>query len=187
MKILLIGGMGFLGQHLVAAAQTQHHQVTLFHRGHHPCAGLLNVEEIYGDRSDRLEALQNRQWDAVIDTCGYLPQTVATMVEALRGAVAQYVFISSVAAYADFRTVNYLENAPLAMLSAEQAVKAAQVNPKATLTAAGLADLYGPLKASCEHQVQQVFGNDALIVRPGVLVGPHDPTDRFTYSTSYFP
>lgn len=181
MKILLIGGTGFLGRHLVSAAQTQHHQVTLFHRGKHPSAGLLDIEEIYGDRSDPVDVLQGRQWDAVIDTCGYLPQTVTTVAEALRGSVAQYVFISSVAAYADFRAATYLETAPLATLTTEQAVKAAQLNPKASLTAARLADLYGPLKALCEHQAQQVFGNDALIVRPGVLVGPHDPTDRFTY------
>lgn len=103
------------------------------------------------------------------------------MAETLRSSVAQYVFISSVAAYADFQTANYSETAPLAALTSEQAVRAAQLNPKANLTAAGLADMYGPLKARCEQQAQQFFGNDTLIVRPGVLVGPHDPTDRFTY------
>lgn len=181
MKILIIGGTGFLGRHLVTAAQTQHHQVTLFHRGNHPSEGLADVEEFYGDRNDGLGALKNRQWDAVIDTCGYLPHTVAAVAEALCGSVAQYVFISSVAAYADFSAVNYSETAPLANLTAEQAVRAAQLDAKANLTASGLADLYGPLKALCEQQAQRVFGNGALIVRPGVLVGPHDPTDRFTY------
>jgi 2'-hydroxyisoflavone reductase len=181
MKILIIGGTGFLGRHLVAAAQTQQHQVTLFHRGNHPSEELVDVEEIYGNRSDRLEALKNRQWDAVIDTCGYLPKTVAAVAEALCGSVAQYVFISSVAAYADFSATNYSETAPLATLTAEQAVRATQLDAKANLTASGLADMYGPLKALCERQAQRVFGNEALIVRPGVLVGPHDPTDRFTY------
>ena len=104
MKILIIGGTGFLGRHLVTAAQTRHHRVTLFHRGRHSAEGLADVEEIYGNRSDPdgLGALKNRQWDAVIDTCGYLPHTVAAVAEALRGSVAQYVFVSSVAAYADF-------------------------------------------------------------------------------------
>ena len=181
MNILIIGGTGFLGRHLVTAAQMRHHQVTLFHRGNYPPSGLAGVEQIYGDRNNGLGALQNRQWDAVIDTCGYLPQTVTALAEALRSSVAHYVFISSVAAYADFKVGNYRETAPLATLTAAQLTRAAQVDPKATLTAGGLADLYGPLKARCEHQAQQVFGSDTLIVRPGVLVGPHDATDRFTY------
>ncbi|MGI4742781.1 MAG: NAD-dependent epimerase/dehydratase family protein [Janthinobacterium lividum] len=181
MKILLIGGTGFLGQHLVTAAQMQQHEVTLFHRGNHPWEGLADVEEIYGDRSGDLGALKNRQWDAVIDTCGYLPQTVSTVAETLRGSVAQYVFLSSVAAYADFRTVNYRETAPLATLTATQAARTARLDVNVTLTASGLADLYGPLKVLCEQQAQRVFGNDTLVVRPGLLVGPHNRTDRFTY------
>ena len=181
MNILLIGGTGFLGRHLVTAAQMRHHQVTLFHRGNHPPVGLAGIEEIHGDRNNGLGALRNRRWDAVIDTCGYLPRTVAAVGEALRSSVAHYVFISSVAAYADFKVGNYRETAPLASLTAAQAQRAAEIDPKATLNAGGLADLYGPLKALCEQQAQQAFGPDTLIVRPGVLVGPHDATDRFTY------
>jgi 2'-hydroxyisoflavone reductase len=181
MNILIIGGTGFLGRHLVAAALLGQHQITLFHRGSHPTVAPAGVEEIYGDRNAELGALRNRRWDAVIDTCGYLPHTVTAVAEALRGLVGQYVFISSVAAYADFKVGNYRETAPLAVLTAVQARRAAQLDPSATQTAGGLADLYGPLKALCEHQAQQVFGPDALVVRPGVLVGPSDATDRFTY------
>ena len=181
MNILIIGGTGFLGQHLVTAAQMRHHQVTLFHRGNHPPVGLAGIEEIYGDRNNGLGALRNRRWDAVVDTCGYLPHTVTAVAKALRSSVAHYVFISSVAAYADFKVGNYRETAPLATLTAAQAQRAAQVDTSATLTAGGLADLYGPLKARCEQQAQRVFGPDTLVVRPGVLVGPHDATDRFTY------
>lgn len=181
MNILIIGGTGFLGRHLVTAAQMRHHHVTLFHRGNHPSVGLAGIEEIYGDRNSGLEALRNRQWDAVVDTCGYLPHTVTAVAEALRSSVVQYVFISSVAAYADFKVGNYREIAPLAKLTVAQTQRAAQVDPNATLTAGGLADLYGPLKARCEQEAQRIFGPDTLIVRPGVLVGPHDATDRFTY------
>ena len=94
------------------------------------------------------------------------------MAKALRGSVAHYVFISNVSAYANFKAVNYQETAPLAALTAAQAKRAAQVDTSATLTAGGLAYFYGPLKVLCEQQAQHVFGPDALIVRPGVLVGP---------------
>lgn len=181
MKILLIGGTGFLGSHIVRAAQVRNHEVTIFHRSHHASAGQAVGEEIFGDRTDELFKLANRRWDAVIDTCGYLPHTVQASAIALEDAVAQYVFISSVAAYSDFSTANYTEAFPLATLTADQSAKAGQLNPKANLTAGALADLYGGLKALCEAQVQQVFGNRSLLVRPGVLVGPHDATDRFTY------
>lgn len=181
MRILLIGGTKFLGRHLVTAAQTRGHEITLFHRGKHSSEGLVGIEEIYGDRNDPLDCLQHRQWDAVIDTCGYLPQTVRASAEALRHAVQQYVFISSISVYTDARPANYPEATPLATLTAEQAGQAQHLNAKADLTARDLGALYGALKASCEQQVQQVFGEHSLLVRPGVLVGPHDPTDRFTY------
>ena len=181
MKILLIGGTGFLGSHIVRAAQVRNHEVTIFHRSHHTSAGRAVGEEIFGDRTDELFKLANRRWDAVIDTCGYLPHTVRASATALRDAVGQYVFISSVAAYADFSTTNYAETTPLATLTAKQTAEANHLTAKANLTAGALADLYGGLKALCEAQVQQVFGSRTLLIRPGLLVGPDDATDRFTY------
>ena len=181
MKILLIGGTQFLGRHLVTAAQVQGHEVTLFHRGRHPSHGLTDVEELYGDRNDGLGTLRHRHWDAVIDTCGYVPQTVMASANALRDAVEQYAFISSASVYTQARPANYPETTDLAALTAEQAAQAQQLDAKADLTGRALGSMYGPLKALCEQQVQQVFGERALLVRPGVLVGPYDPTDRFTY------
>ena len=184
MKILLIGGTKFLGRHLVVAAQARQHDVTIFHRGNHSSAGLEGVEEIYGDRNDDLSQLQRRNWDAVIDTCGYLPQTVRASAEALRNAARQYVFISSVSAYTDVKLADYDETTPLATLTPTQAARAVAIDPKTEITAAGLGELYGALKARCEHEAQQGFGSGTLIIRPGLLVGPLDPTDRFTYWVS---
>jgi 2'-hydroxyisoflavone reductase len=181
MKILIIGGTKFLGRHLVAAAQTRNHEITLFHRGKHSSEGIGNVEEIFGDRNDDLEKLKNQNWDAVIDTCGYLPQTVKASAEALKDSVGRYVFISSISAYADFTDSNYDETAPLATLNEEQTIKADKIDPKAEITAVVLEDMYGALKALCEQEAEQAFPNKTLIVRSGLIVGSFDPTDRFTY------
>ncbi|MFC7670303.1 hypothetical protein ACFQT0_25275 [Hymenobacter humi] len=130
MKLLLIGGTKFLGRHLVGAAQARQHDVTIFHRGHHSSAGLEGIEEIRGDRNEDLSQLQGRQWDAIIDTCGYLPQTVKAAAEALRNAARQYVFISSVSAYTDFRLADYNETTPLATLTPRRLRGWRQSTPK---------------------------------------------------------
>lgn len=181
MKILIIGGTKFLGRHLIAAAQAGNHQITLFHRGKHPSDGIENVEEIYGDRNNDLDKLKNQNWDACIDTCGYLPQTVKASVQALKNSVGQYVFISSISAYADFSVPDYDETAPLATLDEEQKIKANKIDPKGEITAVVLEDMYGALKALCEQEVSKAFPDNALIVRSGLIVGAFDTTDRFTY------
>lgn len=181
MKVLIIGGTKFLGRHLVTAAVARDHEITLFHRNKNSSAGLPAVEEIYGERNADLSRLQNRHWDAVIDTCGYLPQTVNASAAALKNAVGQYVFISSVSAYADFSNPDYYETTPLATLTAEKKTTARAIDPEAEITTAALGELYGGLKAMCEQEVRQIYGDNVLIVRPGLLVGPFDPTDRFTY------
>ncbi|MGI8786203.1 MAG: NAD-dependent epimerase/dehydratase family protein [Pyrinomonadaceae bacterium] len=181
MKILIIGGTKFLGRHLVAAAQARHHEVTLFHRGNHSAEGIENVEEIFGDRNDDLDELKNRSWDACIDTCGYLPQTVKASAEALKNSVGQYVFVSSISAYADYSQTDFDETAPLAELTDEQKNKADKITPKGEITAAALEDMYGALKVLCEREAEKVFGDKTLIVRSGLIVGAFDWTDRFTY------
>ena len=102
MKILIVGGTQFLGWHLATAALARQHEVTLFHRGRHSAAGPASVEEVFGDGNDDLDQLKNGRWDAVIDTCGYLPQTARAAAETLQNAVQQYVFISNFSAHADF-------------------------------------------------------------------------------------
>ncbi len=181
MKILIIGGTKFLGRHLVTAAQKRNHEITLFHRGRHSSEGIENVKEIFGDRNDDLDKLKNQNWDAVIDTCGYLPQTVKASVEQLKNSVGQYVFISSISAYADFSSSDYDENVPLAVLTEEQKVKANKIDAKGEITAVVLEDMYGALKALCEQEAQDVFSDKTLIVRSGLIVGSFDTTDRFTY------
>lgn len=181
MKILIIGGTKFVGRYLVMAALARNHEVTLFNRGKHSSAGMPEVEQIHGDRNSNLEKLKNRHWDAVIDTCGYLPQTVKASAEALKDNAENYIFISSISAYADFSKTDFDENAPLARLTEEQQKKVAEIDPKGELTGKILGAEYGALKALCEQEAENAMPGRVLIVRPGLIAGSFDPTDRFTY------
>lgn len=181
MKILIIGGTKFLGRHLITAAQAGGHEVTLFNRGRHSTENFAGVEQIRGDRHGDLNRLDGRAWDAVIDTCGYLPQSVEMSAEALRDSVNQYVFISSISAYAHFRNPDFDESAPVAELNEEQAKRVGEINPKGDLTGASLGEMYGALKVLCEREAEKAMPGRVLQVRSGLIVGSFDPTDRFTY------
>ena len=177
MKLLIIGGTRFVGRHVAEAALGRGHEVTLFNRGTHaPLA--RDVETIAGDRYRDLAKLRDRRWDVVVDTCGYVPRAVTAAAEALRDAVERYVFISSQSAYADVSTRGVDETAPLAQLTSEQLERANNID---TSGQPSYGELYGGLKALCEQAAEQVMPNRVLIVRPGLIVGPHDYTDRFTY------
>ncbi len=167
MKILIIGGTRFLGRHLVNSARVRGHEVTLFNRGLTNPDLFRTVDTISGDREKDLDQL-SEQWDAVIDTCGYFPRIVRMSAEALKDKVEKYVFISSISAYADFKKIGINESDPVGKIEDETMEEIT-------------GESYGPLKALCEKAVQDVFGIGSLIVRPGLIVGPHDPTDRFTY------
>lgn len=169
MRLLVIGGTRFVGRHLVDAALAAGHAVTLFNRGLSGAAP-AGVEQRQGDRRQDLSALAQGQWDGVVDTCGYLPGEVEAMAACLRGRVGRYLFVSSISAYADATTANP-EASPLGRFDTPEAAQTEVVDGAS----------YGPLKALCEAQVQAAFGTDALILRPGLIVGPHDPTQRFTY------
>ncbi|MET0561275.1 MAG: NAD-dependent epimerase/dehydratase family protein [Gaiellaceae bacterium] len=166
MKLLLLGGPRFLGRAIVDAALERGHELTLFNRGTTNPALYPDVERIVGDRTGALDGLSDREWDAVVDTCGYLPRDVQASADllALSGI---YCFISSVSVYADF-SVPASEESPVAELGDL---------PDDEVTN----ESYGALKALCESAVRSVFGERALVVRPGLIVGPHDPTGRFTY------
>jgi 2'-hydroxyisoflavone reductase len=168
MKILIIGGTKFLGRHLVDAARAAGHEVTLFNRGKTNPALFPDLETITGDREQELEKLSGREWDAVIDVAGYLPRIVRLSAEALKDSVRRYVFISSISVYADNRKVGIDESYPVGKLQDESVEEIT-------------GETYGPLKALAEKAVQDMYGDRALIVRPGLIVGPYDPTDRFTY------
>jgi 2'-hydroxyisoflavone reductase len=169
MRILIIGGTRFLGRHLVDSALARSHDVTLFNRGRSNPDLFPQLETIVGDREEDVEKLKNRIWDAVIDTSGYLPRIVRLSAQVLEPTVSRYVFISSVSVYENFRKVGIRETDPVGKIENETVEEIT-------------GETYGPLKALCEQAVQDIFGLDrTLIVRPGLIVGPHDPTDRFTY------
>jgi 2'-hydroxyisoflavone reductase len=171
MKILIIGGTRFLGRHLVDSALARGHEVTLFNRGKSNPDLFLNIETILGDREHDLDKLTQvgREWDAVIDTSGYVPRIVRLSAQSLEGSVKRYVFISSISVYASFSKVGIDENDPVGKIEDESFEEIT-------------GESYGPLKALSEKAVQEVFGeNRSLIIRPGLIVGPNDPTDRFTY------
>ncbi len=169
MKILILGGTVFVGRHLAEAALARGHEVTLFNRGRHNADLFPQAEKLRGDRDeDGLDALAGRSWDAVLDTCGYVPRVVRQSAALLSGAVSRYVFISSISVYADTRAPGVDEDSPVGTLEDETTEEIA-------------GDTYGPLKVLCEREVQAAFPDGALIIRPGFIVGPHDPTDRFTY------
>lgn len=168
MDILVIGGTRFLGRHIVEAALAAGHRLTLFNRGQTNPELFPEAEKLRGDRTSDLSALQGRHWDAAIDICGYVPRVVRASAEALAGAVDHYTFISSISVYADFKQIGMDESAPTGVL-------------KDPTTEEITDETYGPLKALCEQTVEQALPGRALIIRPGYIVGPDDPTDRFTY------
>lgn len=167
MKILVLGGRVFLGRHVVHVCRERGHTVTLFNRGKSNPELFPDADVILGDREKDLDRLSGRTWDAVIDTCGYVPRVVGDSATALVNAVGRYVFVSTLSVYPDITDV-VDESSPVGTLEDE-----------ATETVDG--ETYGPLKALCERTVDRVFGERALHVRAGLIVGPNDPTDRFTY------
>jgi 2'-hydroxyisoflavone reductase len=168
MKILILGGTRFLGRHLVDAALAAGHEVTLFNRGKSNPGLFPNIETIIGDRGQDIEKLSGRAWDAVIDVAGYVPRIARLSAQGLEGSARRYVFISSISAYAGFSKVGINESDPVGKLDDESVEEIT-------------GETYGPLKVLCEKTVQDIYGDRALIIRPGLIVGPNDPTDRFTY------
>ena len=182
MKLLIIGGTRFLGRHLVAAALERGHEVTLFNRGQSSREQLPDVETIHGDRHTDLSKLTKRRWDVVIDTCGYLPRAVRAAAEVLRDSVELYVFISSQSAYANVSEPGVDESSPLATLTSEQLERANRVDTLGKPVYAELyGESYGGLKALCERAAEEIMPGRALVIRPGLIVGPYDHTDRFNY------
>lgn len=166
MKLLILGGTRFLGRHLAEAAVAAGHEVTLFHRGRTNPGEIADAEEILGDRDGGLGVLRGRRWDAAVDTCGYLPRLVRQAVEEL--AVDLYAFVSTISVYADYRILGITEESPL---------KAPPLPPIAERTEEVTPATYGWLKVLCEREMP----DRSLIVRPCILAGPYDYTDRFTW------
>ena len=168
MKILVLGGTAFVGRAFVDCALRRGHELTLFNRGRRNPDLFPDLEQIHGDRTIDLSGLDGRQWDAVFDTCGYVPRVVKMSAEALKDKADRYLFISSISVFKNFSVPNQDEEAELATLA----------DP---LVEEVTGETYGGLKVLCEEAIIQYFRKRAIIVRPGLIVGPTDYTDRFTY------
>jgi len=176
LRILILGGTGFIGPHQVRYALARGHKVTLFNRGRQKQAWPGPVEELIGDRNTgELSALEGRRWDVAIDNPTTLPFWVRDAGAALHGKVGHYIFISTISVYAaNDKPAD--ETAPvLAYIGADAMAETGKS------LAASDGGLYGPLKAVSEGESRRRFAGMTTIVRPGLIVGPDDPTDRFTY------
>jgi 2'-hydroxyisoflavone reductase len=169
-KVLVLGGTGFLGPETVDPAVKRGHTVTLFNRGKTNPGLFPNLEKLKGDRNGDLEALEGRSWDVVIDNSAYVPRHVRSVLEVLHGRVEHYVLVSTVSVYPGFgeSTTPVDESTPVSEVEEVPGMKVT-------------GETYGPLKALCEKALTQGLPGKGTIVRPGLIVGPGDPTDRFTY------
>ncbi len=170
MKVLVLGGTLFVGRHVVEAALDHGHEVTVFHRGRTSPELYSEVEHLHGDRdANDLESLRNRRWDAVVDTSARIPRWVRESTELLAEAIEHYTFVSSGSVYADTSLPGTDESSPVHRLEDETEEEIAS------------AEVYGALKALCEREAERALPGRVLVVRAGLIVGPYDPTGRFTY------
>lgn len=171
MKTLILGGTRFVGRHIAEALIAAGHEVTLFTRGKSPDALPEGIERVHGDRNEGLAALaplRNRCWDVCVDVCGYTPKQVRPSAELLMDHVARYVFISTASVYAEGAERPVAEDAPRHLPASEEITEVDSLN-------------YGPLKVACEDIVTAVYGSRATLIRPQIVVGPHDPSGRYPY------
>ncbi|MBX3145219.1 MAG: NAD-dependent epimerase/dehydratase family protein [Gemmatimonadales bacterium] len=168
LRILVLGGTGFIGPHMVRRARERGHTITLFNRGRSNDDLFPDLETLIGDRDGKLDALKGRQWDAVIDTSGYIPRHVRDSANLLKDAARHYLFISTISVYADFNQPGITEDYPGGTM------------PDPTVEQI-TGETYGPLKVLAEQAVREAFPTGSIIVRPGYIVGPGDSTDRWTY------
>ena len=168
LKILILGGTAFLGPAIVRHALSRGHQITLFNRGRTNPHLFPDLEKIQGDRRDGVDALKGRRWDVCIDTSGYVPRIVGESAGLLADSVEQYIFISTISVYADVSRRGLNENSPVGLLE-----------DPTTEEVTGLT--YGPLKALCEQAAEKAMRGRTTSIRPGLIVGPMDRSDRFTY------
>ena len=170
MRILILGGTRFVGRHIAEAALARGHRVTVFNRGQSDSRPDIDVEQLRGNRDGDLSALRGRRWDAAIDVSGYVPRIVRASVELLAPAVGHYTFISTASVYAAPRADDRIdEHGPTRTIEDES--REDYLSP----------DAYGALKALCERAVERCMPGRALVARLSLVVGPRDPTDRFTY------
>jgi len=176
LNILILGGTGFTGPFQVKYALGRGHKVTVFNRGKtHPGELPKEAEQLLGDRNGQIDALKGRKWDVVIDIPTTLPVWVRDAAQILKGNVDRYIFISTISVFSDNSKPNMDESGPLAEYKGDDAMAETQTTLRANM------NLYGQLKALSEKEAEKWFPGKALIIRPGLIVGPGDESDRFTY------
>src|SRR4051795_9488791 len=166
MRILVIGGTSFVGRHMAQSAIDRGHDVTLFNRGKTNPDVLPQAERLTGDRNSDLSALDGRSWDATIDVCAYVPRQVRTLLESLGTRSGHVVFVSTISVFPDATPEFYTEDSPLREPAWDDEL---------------VMEKYGELKVACEQVAQELAGDRLLVIRPGYVIGPYDPTHRFTY------
>ena len=181
MKILVLGGSIFIGRHIVETALARGHEVSIFNRGSQEDIFGNQIEKLVGDRRKDLSALQSKHWDIVIDTSGYVPSAVSSTAQLFAGKIESYIYISSLSVYGQVTTaVN--ETTPVNVIDDAHLDKAESLNSgDESPTAMTYGEYYGPLKARCEQVVNSVFIDNSVILRPGLVVGSHDYTNRLSY------
>jgi 2'-hydroxyisoflavone reductase len=168
MDLLVIGGTRFFGRAAVEEAVRRGHRVTVFHRGEWEPDGFPDVEHLHGDRTRELDPLRDRSWDAVLDTWAFVPREVRELADVLRDRIGHYTYVSSLSVHPDDLPVGANEATP--------------VHPAPYPDTEEVTDeTYGPLKVASESEARAAFPGRLLVIRPGYIVGPHDPTDRFTW------
>jgi 2'-hydroxyisoflavone reductase len=165
--MLILGGTGFIGPHMTELALAKGWKVTHFNRGKRDADGVPGVETLHGDRKGQLDSLKDRKWDVVVDNTGYIPKYQKMSVDVLAPNTGYCLYISSISAYASFAKPNDI-GSPTGVLENKDQEEITN-------------ETYGPMKALCEQYVRDGYGARSSIVRPGYIVGPLDPTDRFTY------
>ncbi len=171
LDILILGGTGFIGPHEINYARARGHRITMFNRGKTAPGMFPDVETLIGDRDNQLDALKGRDWDAVIDNSGFFPRHARLSADLLYGHVDKYMFVSSISAYGEDMAVEDDE------FSASYAVMDDPTDESEHI----YGPTYGARKALCEQEVTKVFGDKAINVRPGIITGTGDPTERLRH------
>lgn len=180
-RILILGGTGFIGPPMVQYALSRGHEITIFNRGRTNTHLFPEVEKLVGDRNGDLTALEGRTWDVVMDNHATIPRWVNLTARLLRDAADQYIFVSSISVYAaEAKGYEYLDRPDLQEVSVNEA-SPVKTLPEGFEGEAVTADSYGPFKALAEEEARSAFSGRTTVVRPGLIAGPGDPTDRFTY------